>query len=146
MAAGLSLPEKNVPLFRKKINELCSLTEDDLIPKITIDVPMPIHYVSRELLQEMELLKPFGKGNPRPLFAEKKLKVLNMRVLGKNKNVVKMQVADEQGYVMDGVYFGDAGSFTEYASWHPELSLVYYPTVNYYMGRETLQITVTNYQ
>ena len=146
MAAGISLEEKNIPLFRKRINELCALSEEDLIPKITIDVPMPIRYVSRELLEQMELLKPFGKGNPRPLFAEKKMKVLNPRIFGKNRNVVKMQVVDENGCAMDGVYFGDASGFTDYAAAHPQLSLVYYPSINSYMGRETLQITITNYQ
>ena len=146
MAAGISLEEKNLPLFRKKLNELCTLTEKDLMPKITIDVPMPIRYVSRELLDQMELLRPFGKGNSRPLFAEKGLQVLNPRIFGKNRNVVKMQIADESGCIMDGVYFGDGEAFTAYAKVHPRMSLAYYPTVNSYRGKETLQITVTNYQ
>ena len=146
MAAGISLEEKNLPLFRKKLNELCTLTEKDLMPKITIDVPMPIRYVSRELLDQMELLRPFGKGNSRPLFAEKGLQVLNPRIFGKNRNVVKMQIADESGCIMDGVYFGDGEAFTAYAKVHPQMSLAYYPTVNSFRGRETLQITVTNYQ
>ena len=146
MAAGISLEEKKLPFFRKKLNELCPLTEEDLIPKITIDVPMPVCYVSRELLNQMELLKPFGKGNSRPLFAEKGLRVLNPRIFGKNRNVVKMQVADQSGHFMDGVYFGDGEAFVSYVLSHDQLSLVYYPAVNSFRGRETLQITVTNYR
>ena len=146
MAAGISLEEEKLPLFRKKLNELCTLTETDLTPKITIDVPMPISYVNRGLLEQMELLKPFGRGNGRPLFAEKGLRVLNPRIFGKNRNVVKMQVADGNGCVLDGVYFGDGAAFVEYAASHPLLSLAYYPAVNSFRGRETLQITVTNYR
>jgi single-stranded-DNA-specific exonuclease len=146
MAAGISLREENLPAFRKKLNGLCTLTEEDLRPKITIDVPMPVSYVSRELLDQMELLKPYGKGNSRPLFAEKGLSVRNMKIFGKNRNVVKMQVTDGKGTVADGVYFGDGDAFVSYAETHPVMDLAYYPAVNRFRGRESLQITVTSYR
>ena len=146
MAAGLSLPEENVPIFRETINRNCRLTQADLAAKITIDVAMPIRYVSRGLLDQMELLKPFGKGNAKPLFAQKEMQILHPRIFGKNRNVVKMQVADESGYALDAVYFGQAEEFVSYAQEHPRMALVYYPNINSYMGRETIQLTVTNYR
>ena len=146
MAAGISMKEDALEPFRKKINEICTLSELELIPKITIDVPMPISYVSRELLEQMELLKPFGKGNSRPLFAQKNIKVLNPKIFGKNRNVVKMQLLDESGCAMAGVYFGDGDGFVQFAAEHPSMSIAYYPAVDRYMGRETLQATVVTYQ
>ncbi len=146
MAAGISLEEKNLEPFRKELNRLCRLTEKDLIPKITIDVPMPISYVRRDLLDQMELLKPFGKGNGRPLFAEKNVRVLNPKVFGKNRNVVKMQLLDEGGCTMEGIYFGDGDGFLRFALEHPAMSIAYYPNIDRYMGRETLQATVVTYQ
>lgn len=146
MAAGISMKEDALEPFRKKINEICTLSELDLTPKITIDVPMPISYVSRELLEQMELLKPFGKGNSRPLFAQKNIKVLNPKIFGKNRNVVKMQLLDESGCAMAGVYFGDGDGFVQFAAEHPSMSIAYYPAVDRYMGRETLQATVVTYQ
>lgn len=145
MAAGISMAEESIPLFRKKINENCTLTPEDLREKVTIDLAMPISYISKELIRQIGLLEPFGKGNSRPLFAQKGLRVSDLRVFGKNKNVVKMQISDAQGYRMDGVYFGDAEKFLEFADTHPEMALTYYPSVNSYMGRETLQVTVQNY-
>ena len=113
MAAGLSLEEENVERFRRKLNEQSGLTEEDLVEKVTIDVPMPIHYIRKDLVQELSLLEPFGKGNEKPLFAQKNLWVSQMRVFGKNRNVVKMRLTDENGYPMDGVYFGNGDEFAE---------------------------------
>ena len=146
MAAGISMEEESLEPFRRQINENCTLTELDLTPKITIDVPMPISYVRRELLDQMELLKPFGKGNSRPLFAQKHIRVLNPKIFGKNRNVVKMQLTDGNGCMMAGVYFGDGDAFVEYAAGHPSLSVAYYPSIDRYMGRENLQATVVTYQ
>ena len=146
MAAGISMKEESLEPFRKKINEVCTLTEQELVPKVTIDVPMPISYIKRDLLRQMDLLKPFGKGNSRPLFAQKNIHVLNPKIFGKNRNVVKMQLLDDSGCSMAGVYFGDGDAFVRFAAEHPSLSVAYYPSVDHYMGRETLQATVVTYQ
>lgn len=145
MAAGLSLAEEQVPLFREKLNALCKLTEADLIPKVVIDVPMPISYVSRSLVEQLSLLEPFGKGNAKPLFAQKAVRLIGCRIIGKNRNVVKMQVDDGGGSYMEGIYFGDAQSFMDAASKKGILNITYYPSINSYQGRETLQITIQNY-
>lgn len=162
MAAGLSLPKENVVPFREKINQEAGLTEEDLIPKVTIDVPMPIDYITEELIQELSYLEPFGKGNQKPVFAEKNLNVLSARILGKNKNVIKMQVLNQAGIVLDAMYFGDVEVFQaylreRYGTGETEklfqnrensvyLSVTYYPTINEYMNRKSIQIVVQNYQ
>lgn len=146
MAAGLSLEEENVERFRRKLNEQSGLTEEDLVEKVTIDVPMPIHYIRKDLVQELSLLEPFGKGNEKPLFAQKNLWVSQMRVFGKNRNVVKMRLTDENGYPMNGVYFGNGDEFAEEGRGKRKISIVYYPDINMYQGRESLQVIIRHYQ
>lgn len=145
MAAGLSLKEENVEIFRRRLNELCTLTESELTPKITIDVPMPISYLSRELTEQLSVLEPFGKGNTKPLFAQKGLRVLNLRILGKNQNVAKMKLVDASGASVDAVYFGQALEFQSYVQQKETISVTYYPEINVYQGRETLQAVIRNY-
>ena len=89
MAAGLSLPEANVEQFRLELNRRAALTEEDFVPRIWIDVPMPMSYVTEELVQELELLEPFGQGNEKPQFAQKDLRIRNARVLGRNRNALR---------------------------------------------------------
>ncbi|MGN0314640.1 MAG: single-stranded-DNA-specific exonuclease RecJ [Fusicatenibacter sp.] len=147
MAAGLSMENEGmIDRLRVELNRNSTLTKEDFLEKVTIDVAMPISYISKNLIRQMELLAPFGKGNTRPLFAQKGLTVLNCRIFGKNKNVVKMQVKDAGGYLMNGVYFGDGQKFVSYADSHPFLSLAYYPSVDTWHGRENLQITIQSYQ
>ena len=145
MAAGLSIKEENIERFRKKLNENCTLTEEDLRPKIVIDVPMPVSYISRELVEQLSLLEPFGKGNVKPLFAQKNLSVLNLRIFGKNHNVAKMKLTDGSGTSVDAVYFGEAEKFAEFVKNHERISVTYYPEINSYQGRETLQAVIRNY-
>ena len=145
MAAGLSIKEENVEEFRKRLNENCTLTEKDLRPKILIDVPMPVSYINKELVEEISLLEPFGKGNTRPLFAQKGLRVLSSRILGKNRNVAKLQLSDHTGCVMEAVYFGEADEFINAVKGSNSISVTYYPEINRYQGRETLQIVIRNY-
>ena len=145
MAAGLSMEEKNVEPLRRRLNDNCTLTEQELIPKIMIDVPMPISYLSRQLTEQLKVLEPFGKGNTKPLFAQKNLHAVGLRVLGRNQNVVKMLLMDEKGTKMDAVYFGEAQEFVEFVQKHETISVTYYPEINVYQGRETLQIVAKNY-
>ncbi len=146
MAAGLSLREEDVEAFRQKMNALAGLAADDFVEKITIDVPMPIHYINRRLIEELKLLEPFGKGNEKPVFAQKGLRVSGTKVLGKNRNVVKMRLIDEAGYPLDAVYFGDGDAFLQDISKKNSIAILYYPEINSYMGRETLQVVIKSYQ
>lgn len=146
LAAGLSLTEGNVPLFRKTINELAELSEEDLQMKVSIDMRLPFPYITEELISELELLEPFGKGNPKPLFAERNLQVISPRIFGRNRNVLKCRLQDEQGSQMDAVYFGDVEACLKAMEEKQVMSFTYYPSVNEYMGRRSLQLTIVNYQ
>ncbi len=146
MAAGLSLAAENVDAFRSALNKNCTLTEDDLAPKVHIDLVMPLGYISQNLVLDFEKLKPFGKGNQKPVFAQKELAVLNPQIVGKNRNVVRMQLRDPKGALLSAVYFGDARRFADYVKTHPVISAVYYPSINEFRGVRSLQLTVTNYR
>lgn len=145
MAAGLSLSEENVEQFRRRLNELCTLTREELTPKVTIDAAMPFSYLSMELTRQLEVIEPCGKGNTKPLFAQKDLEVLNLRILGKNHNVAKMSLVDPSGSSVEAVYFGEVMEFQEYVSRRGRISVTYYPEINRYRGRESLQAVIRNY-
>ena len=145
MAAGLSMQEEKVEELRRRLNEGCGLTSEDMIPKTVIDVPMPISYIRRDLVEQLGLLEPFGKGNAKPVFAQKGISVFDCRVFGQNRNVVKMKVSDDGGNCIDGIYFGDAASFLERAGLKKPMSILYYPSINSYQGRENLQIIIQDF-
>lgn len=162
MAAGLSMAAENLLLFRKKINEITTLTKEDLVEKVYIDVPMPIEYIKEEIIEQLEWLEPFGKGNRKPLFAQKSLKVIQIWILGKNKNVLKMKLESGDGYQIDSLYFGDLSSFMEQANEiygqealdqafqgrrNPmKIDVIYYPNCNEFQGQKTLQIFIEHYK
>lgn len=162
LAAGVSLEEENVDVFRRMLNENATLTEDDLTEKVSIDMQLPLQYLNENLIEELELLEPFGKGNTKPIFVEKNIEILKGAILGKNRNVLKMQICDEQGTGMDAMYFGDVQQFLDclggkYGEQRVKqmlqgyrtgmkMAFTYYPTINEYMGRRSLQIVVQNYQ
>ena len=162
MAAGLSLPEENVEIFREKINACCGLTEEDFIPKIKIDIPMPVDYPDIPLVNELLLLEPFGKANVKPQFADKNLGIDRAVVVGKNQNVLKLTLKTERGKSISAVYFGDVEEFREYYGRKYgenevqqaflgrtngiRMSVVYYPEINRYQGNESIQIVIKNYQ
>ena len=162
MAAGMSLKKANFQPLRERLNQNCSLSEEDLMPVIHIDVPMPLDYISEGFIQELDLLEPFGKGNPKPIFAERHFKILRASVIGKNRNVLKMQVCNDSGVRMDALYFGDIQEFDAYVEEmygadgksrmyaglpNPvDLAFTYYPSLNEYGGRRTLQIIIHNFQ
>lgn len=146
LAAGLSLEEENVEVFRKRINELADLTEEDLQMKVSIDMRLPFPYINEELIHELKILEPFGKGNGKPLFAESKLRVIQPRIFGKNRNVLKCRLEDQQGNQMEAVYFGEVEDCLQKMEKKQIMSFTYYPSINEYMGRRTIQLTIVNYQ
>lgn len=146
MAAGLSLEEKDIDEFRRRLNADAELTEEDFVPKIWIDVPMPFEYVNEKIVQELKDLEPFGQGNEKPLFAQKSLVIRNVRVLGKNRNVVKMNLVTETGQPVDGLLFADGDRFFEEQAGRNMIDMIYYPDVNEYNGTRTLQAVIRNYK
>lgn len=145
MAAGLSIAEKDIGEFRRRLNENARLTEDDFIPRVWIDVPMPFEYVSEALIHELSALEPFGQGNEKPLFAQKGLRIRDARVLGKNRNVVKLTLLTESGLAFPGLWFGDGDAFMQERGGKNLMDIIYYPEVNEYNGNRTLQAVIKNY-
>ena len=162
MAAGFSLPRSRIDEMRRRLNENCTMTDADMAEKVMVDVPMPIDYIRESLVEEFSVLEPFGNGNEKPLFAERGLKLLSARVLGKNANVLKLQVANRAGCTMEALYFGIPDNILSYLTdkygkdevqkllWGKvnriEMDLTYYPSINEYQGRRTLQIVIKNFR
>lgn len=146
MAAGLSIEESDIDEFRRRLNENAKLPEDDFVPQIWIDVPMPFEYVNEKIVDELKGLEPFGQGNEKPLFAQKSLTIRNVRVLGKNRNVVKMNLVTNTGHPFDGLMFTDGDRFLEEQTGQNTIDMIYYPDVNEYNGTRTLQAIIKNYK
>ena len=146
MAAGLSLEEKNIGEFRRQLNERSGLREEDFKAKVWIDVPMPVNYMTERLIREFRCLEPFGQGNEKPLFAQKNLRVRNSRVIGRNRNVVRLTLEEENGFAMEAIYFGDGIAFEDERGGRRVMDIVYYPEINEYNGNKSLQAVVRKYK
>ncbi len=162
MAAGLSLNENNIDLLREGLNRNTKLTEEELIPKITIDLPLVLENINYDMINDLELLEPFGKGNSKPLFGAKNVNAVKAMVLGQNKNVLKIKLKTTSGRVIDSIYFGDIEEFEQYITkkYNYEelqklyggefnsvnLDLVFYPSINEYNGNISIQIVIQNYR
>lgn len=146
MAAGLSLPAENVEVFRRVINEKCTLTKEELVPKLSYDAVLPIVYAGEQLLRELTLLEPFGKGNEKPVFAAGNLRVRSARIIGKNANVLKLQLESPEGVRMEAVSFGDVQAELEYIESRERISILYYPEWNEYQGRKNIQLVVESFR
>ena len=161
MAAGLSLEEENVDLLRNLLNRNCRLSAEDLVQKIWIDVAMPFEYASIDLVEQLQILEPFGKGNERPVFAEKGVSILSLRVLGEQKNVIRLKLANSSGCIMQGVCFEDGETMLSYlkekfgeeevrkalngAPNQIRLNIIYYPRINDYRGYQDVEVTIERY-
>lgn len=146
MAAGLSLPETNIDEFRRCLNENSGLCEEDFKAVVWIDVPMPMNYIKEKLVQELKCLEPFGQGNEKPLFAQKDLTIRDCRVIGKNRNVVRLTLESEDGFAMAAIYFGDGLTFEEERRGRRRIDVIYYPEINEYNGNKSLQAVVKRYK
>jgi single-stranded-DNA-specific exonuclease len=162
MAAGMSLKEEDIDEFRVRLNKNSGLTKEVLTRKVSIDVPMPIDYIHMDLIRQLELLEPFGKENPKPVFAEKDLHIVSARRLGKKNNVLKLRLQNTSGTIMEGLLFQGADDFEEqliakygkqnvaymYGGRNQPIyvSCTYYPDINEYQGRQTIQIVIQNYR
>lgn len=147
MAAGFSLKEEHVEEFRRRLNAKAELKPEDFIPKIWIDVAMPLEYISESMVNELKILEPFGQGNEKPQFAQKSLHIRgNPRVMGRNKNVVKMSVVTDQGTPMEALLFTEGERFLEALGSRRQIDVIYYPDVNEYNGNKTLQIVIKDYK
>ena len=162
LAAGLSLKKENIAPLRRMLNEFCTLTEQDMAEKVSIDMELPFSCVTEKLVSELELLEPFGKGNTKPVFAARNVFVLEGRILGKNHNVLKLRVRDSADTSIEAMFFGDIDRFFGYLEERfgagagkrvlggradgMKISVTYYPGINKYQGRRSPQIVITHYR
>ncbi|MCD7922635.1 MAG: single-stranded-DNA-specific exonuclease RecJ [Clostridiales bacterium] len=162
MAAGFSVEEKNIDRLRQTLNEKTSLSEQELTPKITIDVPMPIDYLYEDLVRQLELLEPFGKGNEKPVFADRNLEIESLKIFGNEGRVIRMKLKSAQGKRMDAVYFGDINELRESLEekydrktaedtvsgrcvHHASLHFLYYPEIDNYYAQPRIQLKITGF-
>lgn len=159
-AAGFLLNRDDLDELRRRLNENCTLTEDDFIPKVYIDIAMPTSYVTEKLIEEIDSLAPFGQGNPKPQFAQKDVNVLSAKILGKEQNVVKMSFETPDGYKGEAIYFNAPEFSDSIVEWFGQeeydkllhgwlnnvmLNVVYYPSVNEFNGIRTIQFQIKEY-
>lgn len=161
MAAGLTMEKKNLEILRDGLNARCTLTQTQLMPLVMIDAAMPLGYISEEVIADLEKLEPFGRANEKPLFAQQHLSVLRISRIGKNRNVVKMSVMGPEGIIMDALYFGDTDVFFDFLEEEYgrdnvaaalrgmrntiDIGVTYYPQINEFQGKRSLQIVIQNY-
>ena len=161
MAAGVSLPKENIDTLRKKLNENCNLTQEDLYLKVWIDMQLPLEYVTMNMIQELSIIKPFGKGNEKPIFAEKHLKINKLQILGKNGNVLKLTITNSSSYTMTAMIFSRVIDFMEFLKNkfgqeeinkalvgeknNIEIMATYYPTINEFNGNSQIQIVIDRF-
>ncbi|ERI90891.1 single-stranded-DNA-specific exonuclease RecJ [Clostridiales bacterium oral taxon 876 str. F0540] len=162
MAAGLSIKKENIDLLRRKLNQNCPLSKEDIIPKVTIDMQLPLSSITMNLAEEIMSLEPFGKGNAKPLFAEKKIKIQRAAILGANKNVLKLKLITSNYKLIDAIYFGDIDEFNKmvfdnygeyefqkmYEGMQNDISIdiVYSININEYMGNRSVQLVIASYR
>ncbi|MBU3218333.1 single-stranded-DNA-specific exonuclease RecJ [Clostridium estertheticum] len=161
MAAGLSIKEENIENLRKKLNLICTLTDEDIKPKIRIDQRMPLGKINYEMINELEQLEPFGKGNSSPLLAEKNIPILKIDILGKSANTIKIKcVMPGLNKTIDGIFFNRVDEFIEmlkdrYGEEHMnyltnprgmKLDLIYSPQINEYNGRKSIQLKILEFK
>ncbi len=159
MAAGLSLKPENLEKLRKVLNEKTTLTQEQLTNKVWIDVAMPFNYVTEQIVEELRLLEPFGKGNPKPIFAERNVSIKRITVFGANRNVIRINMINDSGFTMEGTYFADENDFRlmleeKYGTGETKkafegkdnsirLSITYYPELNEYKGNRYLRVVIS---
>lgn len=162
MAAGFSLLPENVEVLRKYLNTHTELTDDMLIYKVTIDIHLPFGYVDEALIQELKLMEPYGKGNEKPLFAEKEIRIKSAMIIGKNASGIRFRLVNKYGREIDAIYFGDVVRFFQYIAdtygieeseklktgrgSNVSISITYYPHINEYNGFKTIQLMIQNYR
>lgn len=161
MAAGLSIEKDNIDELRKRLNDNCSLTEEDLMKKIMVDCELPFKYATFGLVKDLKKLEPFGVGNKKPIFAGKHIDVSKLKIMGKEGNVIRLEMTDETDVKVVGIMFNKSKRFMEFLknkfgqdeidkamqgeSNEISFMALYYPNVNSFNGRDYLQLVIESF-
>ena len=147
MAAGLSLDKENVEKFKRRLNDQCTLSEEELTEKVVIDMELPFAAITEHFIEELEYMEPFGKGNTKPVFASCGVAMQHVKIIGKNKNVAKATAIDAAGNRMEAICFHDAQEFAERCERNNgKMSITFYPGINEFRGERQIQIVITHYR
>ncbi len=148
MAAGLSIKEENIETFRRTINDNCTLTEEEMQEKLTADIALPLSYATYALAEELDMLEPYGKGNPKPLFVQKDLAASDLKVIGKSRNALKFKLmpSDHSCPGVDAIAFGEGDKMAEEINGRKDLAVMYELDINEYMGSRSVQLVVKDYR
>ena len=147
MAAGLSLDKENVEKFKRRLNDQCTLSEEELTEKVVIDMELPFAAITEQFIEELEYMEPFGKGNTKPVFAARGVFMQHVKIIGKNKNVAKATAIDAAGNRMEAICFHDAQEFAKQCERNNgKMSITFYPGINEFRGERQIQIVITHYR
>ena len=147
MAAGLSLDKENVEKFKRRLNDQCTLSEEELTEKVVIDMELPFTAITEQFIEELEYMEPFGKGNTKPVFAARGVFMQHVKIIGKNKNVAKATAIDAAGNRMEAICFHDAQEFAKQCERNNgKMSITFYPGINEFRGERQIQIVITHYR
>ena len=147
MAAGLSIDKENVEKFKRRLNDQCTLSEEELTEKVVIDMELPFVAITEQFIEELEYMEPFGKGNTKPVFAARGVFMQHVKIIGKNKNVAKATAIDAAGNRMEAICFHDAQEFAKQCERNNgKMSITFYPGINEFRGERQIQIVITHYR
>lgn len=160
MAAGLSVKEENISVLRAQLNKNCSLNDSDIRPKIKIDTRIHLNEVNLDLINELEELEPFGKGNSTPIFAEKNIEICDIKILGKNQNTLKLTCIIHNNSKIDAICFNRVEEFKEilkekYGNNYDKvlinplglkLDIIFYPMINEFNGTKKIQLKMKDFR
>ena len=147
MAAGLSLDKENVEKFKRRLNDQCTLSEEELTEKVVIDMELPFAAITEHFIEELEYMEPFGKGNTKPVIAARGVVMQHVKIIGKNKNVAKATAIDAAGNRMEAICFHDAQEFAKQCERNNgKMSITFYPGINEFRGERQIQIVITHYR
>ena len=146
MAAGMSLEEGNVNKLRKRLNENSKLKDEDFIQRLWIDAAMPCSYITEKLIADLDLLEPFGNANEKPAFAQKDMAIMNVRIMGKEQNVIKLELKPNDGRYVDALVFAHADEFLKDMGDKKAVDIIYYPQINEYQGKKQIQLVIKGWK
>ena len=140
-AAGFTIKAHNINSFRQSINELADswLSKEQMAPLINLDCEMLFHQLDEQLVDQLELLKPHGFGNPSPLFCARNVNLIDWKQVGRDKKHAKITLSSGS-ISRDGIAFNLNAE--PYGKTNKAIDLAFVPEKNYWQGKVNLQLNV----